>query len=257
MRANSLLAASVLILLASAVRADDGVVAGEGFQSWKAGSWEFGIDLGYSIPAQKGTTFGHSIDNARAYDLLAAESVGDEVAEGFVAPPLPGYSTVVATMRPTADVGLHVYRAMNEWLDLGIEGGYSMKRSSRIDDPGIYRVSNFLTLEHNTAIIHVEAPVKVGPRFGGFRPYVIAGPGFYDVIERARISFNDADDPQLKPLEIIHRDGLHFGAVAGAGVEERIGERGLLGLELDYHKVFASRDRVDFLTPRVRFAVAF
>lgn len=250
-----LLAAAALFLCAAA-RAEDGVVVGQDFYRQEIGAWEFGLDVGMAYPTQKHTVT-HVIDNQRAYDLLVAESVGDEVAEGWVAPPLPGYSSVTMTLRQTGDIGIHLYRRFASWLQWGVEGGWALERSTHIDDPGLYKPNNFLTIRYDASMIHATFPAKVGPSSGLVRPFAMLGPGFYDLQERSTIGFNDPDDPQLKGLPIVLRDGLHFGAVGGAGVEVAAGPRGLVGLEVQYHKVFAGRTRADFLLPRLRCSVAF
>jgi hypothetical protein len=221
------------------------------------GPWEFGVDIGLAYPTRKGPSFTHVIDNQCVYDLLADETVGDEVAEGFIAPPLPGSSLISASMRSSLDVGMHIYRRWTPSFAWGLDAGWVIKRDTFIDNRGIFRDDNFLKLHDDASIIHVSLPVKIGPEFRGVRPYLLAGPGVYIVQERATASFNDSDDPQVKPLEIVHRDGLHLGVFAGVGVEERFASGGLIGLEVQYHKIFASRDRVDFIEPRLRLGVAF
>ncbi|MDE2510260.1 MAG: hypothetical protein KGL74_03975, partial [Elusimicrobia bacterium] len=237
---------------------DDGVTqvdSGPQFARWEHGRWEFGLDLGMIYPT-KATTFSHVIDNQRAYDLLVAESVGDEVGEGWVAPPLPGSSVISGKMNQLPDVGVHVYYRRNSWLSYGLDGGYGVRSSLRVQNRGIYMASNFLTLSYLGNIIHLSAPLKLGPAFGPFRPYVLIGPGAYLVQERASIIFNDADDPQLKPLEIVRRNAVYAGIHSGVGFEWRA-ERGLVGLDVSYHKVFAGGVGADFIEPKLRFAVLF
>jgi opacity protein-like surface antigen len=252
-------AAPLLFVLfaAAAARSEPAkVAAGPSFASWQQGAWEFGVDAGVMIPTQK-ASFSHIVDNQRAYDLLANETVGDEVAEGFIAPPLPGSSMIAGTFKPMADFGLHAYRQWTPWLQWGLEGGYGIRRDLRIDNSGIYDPRNFLKLNYSATIVHLSAPVKIGKAYGSFKPYLLAGPGVYLVQERATISFNDADDPQLKPLEIVRHDGLHPGLNAGAGVEWRVQERGLIGLDVVYHKVFSGSVHSDFLLPKLRLSVMF
>jgi hypothetical protein len=231
------------------------VLSGSDFAQVAQGPWELGLDFGEAIPARN-RSLSHVIDNQRAYDLLAAETVGDEVGEGFVAPPLPGSSVVAGTLRPMPDIGLHVYYRWSPWLSFGFDGGYGIKRNLRVDSPGIYAQRNFLALSYSANIIHFAAPLNVGRSFGPVRAYALAGPGAYWLHERASISFADADDPQLKPLYIVNRDPVYFGLSVGVGLEWRV-ERGLFGLDFVYHKVYAGADRMDFVLPKLRCAVLF
>lgn len=249
------LAVAAFLVLSVGAKAEE-IEAGDGsFYERTSGPWEFGLDLGMGYGTKK-NSFSHVIDNQRAYDLLAGEPIGDEVAEGWVPPPLPGNSTVAATLTSSADLGMHLYRRWTPWFSSGLDLGFLFKREAHVDDPGIYPNANFLALIYNTSILHASFPGKFGPEYGSFRPYLLAGPGVYIVQERAQISFTDPDDPQLGPIDIIHRDHLCFGVNGGAGIEQRVG-KGLIGLEVQYHKIFAGRDRVDFILPRLRFAVQF
>ncbi|MFI5347530.1 MAG: hypothetical protein ACHQ51_14240 [Elusimicrobiota bacterium] len=249
----------LLLLSCASARAqgegDSQTLAGAQFAQWEHGRWEFGVDFGMIYPT-KATTFSHVIDNQRAYDLLVAESVGDEVGEGWVAPPLPGTSVISGRMNQLIDAGAHLYYRRNPWLAYGLDGGWGVKRSLRVQSRGIYVANNFLTLSYSGDIIHLSAPAKIGPAFGAFRPYVLIGPGAYLVQERASIIFNDADDPQLKPLEIARKDGYYLGIHSGVGFEWRV-ERGIIGLDVSYHKVFSGSVGADFLEPKLRFAVLF
>jgi hypothetical protein len=253
--AAAFLLGTLVPALAVPARAQDQAVGSGAFFQRVSGPWEFGVDLGYAVPTQK-ASFSSVVNNQRAYDLLNGEGVGDEVAEGWVAPPLPGESTVAGTMRGGADVGAHLYRRVNSWLAAGLDAGYLLKREVHVDNPGIYVPSNFLTLLYNASILHASFPAKVGPELGGVRPYLLAGPGVYLVQQRATIGFNDPDDPQLKPIDVVHRDTLRFGLDGGVGIEDRLGQ-GLIGLEVQYHRIFAGKDHVDFYEPRLRFAVRF
>ena len=247
------------LLIVPAARAAEGAasdaVAGPGFAQWDRGPWELGIDLGMMYPTRaKG--FSHVIDNQRAYDLLAAETVGDEIAEGFVPPPLPGSSVVSGRLNQLSDVGAHVYYRTNPWLSYGVDFGYGIRRDLRVQSRGIYVDKNFLQLNYSGNIIHASAVAKIGRAYGSFRPYLLIGPGAYMVQERAQIYFTDPDDPQLKPLPIIRKDTVYGGVHTGAGVEWRV-ERGVVGLDVSYHKVFAGSSGADFLEPKLRFAVLF
>ena len=259
-RCLNVLCFSFLLLLACSVASaqNEGeaqVNAGANFADWQRGRWELGLDFGMMYPT-RATTFSHVIDNQRAYDLLRAESVGDEVAEGFVAPPLPGSSVISGRMSQLIDVGAHLYYRQTPWLSYGLDGGYGIKRTLRVQNRGIYVANNFLTLSYLGDIIHLSAPMKIGPAFGSFRPYLLVGPGAYIVQERASIIFNDADDPQLEPLEILRRDGLYPGIHSGVGFEWHI-DRGLIGLDVSYHKIFSGNVNADFVEPKLRFAVLF
>ncbi len=258
MRSRLLTAASLALLacgLCGAARAAD-LQAGPSFADAEWGPWEFGVDGGAMIPTRK-ATFSRTIDNQRAYDLLAAESVGDEVGEGWKAPPLPGSSVVAGTLKPLGAIGLHVYRRFNPWLAWGVDGAYGFKRDVRIDSRGIYLGNNFMKVAYRSNLAYFAFPAKLGPTLGPIRPYLLAGPGAYLVQQRAEISFTDADDAQLKPVGIIQQDTFRFGLAGGIGVEWRAPERGLISLDVQYHKVFAARDRVDFLEPKLRLSVRF
>lgn len=253
-----LLSVGLLLLAGLPARAEDAAArfdAGPQFASWERGRWEIGLDLGMIYPT-KGTTFSHVIDNQRAYDLLAAESVGDEVGEGWVAPPLPGSSVIAGKMGQLPDVGAHAYYRANPWLAYGLDGGYGVRSSLRVSNRGIYQSDNFLTLSYTGNIIHLSAPLKLGPAFGAFRPYVLVGPGAYLVQERASIQFNDGDDPQLKPLEIARSNAVYPGLHSGVGFEWR-SEKGLIGVDVSYHKVFAGGVGADYVEPKLRFAALF
>ena len=257
-RLRALLLPLLLLSICPASRAqDDGgmkAAAGPGFAQWDRGPWEFGLDVGMIYPTGN-KIFSHVINNQRAYDLLAAETVGDEVGEGWIAPALPGTSVVSGKMNQLTDVGIHVYYRKNPWLAYGLDGGYGIRRNMRVQSKGIYDAANFLTLTYTGNIIHLSAPVKIGPAFGPVRPYVLAGPGAYMVQERGSILFNDGDDPQLLPLEIIRKDTIYAGLHVGAGVEWRV-ERGVAGIDVSYHRIFSSSSG-GFLEPKLRFAVLF
>jgi hypothetical protein len=253
------LAAALLLLAAASGRARSApakVMGGPSFAEWRHGGWEFGLDTGVLCPAHK-SNFSHVIDNQRAYDLLRDESVGDEVAEGFVAPPLPGSSVIAGTLRPTGDIGAHLFRQWTPWLAWGLEGGFSFRRDLKIVSRGIYAAENFLALRYSANMIHLTAPMKFGRTFGAFKPFLLAGPGLYLVQERASITFNDSDDPQLQPLDVVRRDALHAGITGGAGVEWWLDERGLIGFDVAYHRIFAGSDRLDFFLPKLRFSMLF
>lgn len=242
------------LMSAAPARAAD-LEAGSSFVEARSGPWEFGIDGGELIPTQK-VSFVHTIDNGQAYNLLANELVGDEVGEGWVAPPFPGTSDIAGTIRPLADIGLHAYYRVARRLSWGLDAGMGVQRETHIDNRGIYRDENFLHLIYNASIIHVTAPVKATLPLGLVRAYVLAGPGLYAVHEQATISFADSDDPQLSPIHIVDRNAVHGGVAGGLGLECPL-DHGLVGLELQYHKVFSSPDRADFVLPKIRFSVAF
>ena len=253
-RLGRLLLALILLAFAAPARAE--MNAGATFVEAETPDWEFGLDWGFIIPAQK-KSFSHTIDNQRVLDLLADETVGDEVGEGFVAPPFPGTSVIGGTYNTMPELGLHLYRQVKPWLSVGLDGGYGIRREVHIDQRGIYQTKNFLQLNYTANIIHFDAAVKMGPRLGRFKPYLLGGPGVYIMQERATISFNDDDDPQLKPLPIVSRSAIHPGLAGGAGIEIRVEERGLIGVELQYHRVFARGDNVSFLLPKMRMSVQF
>jgi hypothetical protein len=257
-RLRALLLFAVLLLPCAAARAQDGEpepVAGPGFARWDRGPWELGLDVGMMYPTGS-KVFSHVIDNQRAFDLLAAETVGDEVGEGWVPPSRPGTSVVSGKMNQLTDVGLHLYYRKNSWLAYGLDGGYGIRRNMKVRSKGVYDAANFLTLTYTGNIIHLSAPAKIGPAFGPVRPYVLAGPGLYMVQERGSILFNDGDDPQLLPLEIIRKDTIYAGVHLGAGVEWRV-ERGAVGLDVSYHKIFSGNSGGDFIEPKLRFAYLF
>jgi hypothetical protein len=243
-------------LLGFAVSARAEMTTGATFVESQTSDWEFGLDWGMMIPTQK-KSFSHVIDNQRVLDLLADETVLDETLEGFKAPPFPGNSTIGATYTNMPEIGIHLYRRFTDWLAWGLDGGYGLRKQLAVDARGIYVANNFLQLNYTGNVIHFTAPVKVGPRLGRIKPYLLGGPGVYIMQETATISFNDNDDPQLRPLAVVSRSAIHPGLAGGAGIDVLVGDRGLIGLEMQYHRVFARNDNVSFLLPKMRFSVTF
>jgi hypothetical protein len=224
--------------------------------SIQLGRWDIGIDFGNIVPLKR-YTYSHDIDNVRVLDLLQAEAVGDEVAEGFKPPPFPGHSMVIGTMKPVGEIGGHFFYQWSPWMALGLEGGYGFSRAVFINDPGIYTANNFLRVEFFTQMYHFDAPVKFGQWYGIFKPHFLIGPGAYIAHERVRLSFNDSDDPQLKPQNVIDDSTIYFGIDSGAGLDIKCGERGVISLDLEYHKVFSPLGRFDFLLPQLSGSVLF
>ena len=222
----------------------------------KIGPWELQFYWGEIVPLKK-NTFSYDIPNAKVFDLLAGEAVGDEVAEGFVMPPIPGNSTVAGSLKNFSEVGVQLFYQIHPGLDVGAQFGYGLKRDLYIDSRGIYTPDNFLKVEMQANIYHLNAPVRLSTSYGPWRPHLLLGPGIYFTQERVRLSFNDSDDPQLKPQYVIAHDTEYFGIDTGVGLDYAIGECGRLGIDLQYHKVFSPLGKFDFILPKASFGLAF
>jgi len=220
------------------------------------GQWEVHFYWGHIIPLKK-ATFSHDIPNEKVFDLLAGEAVGDEVAEGFVMPPIPGSSNVADSLKNFSEVGVQVLYAAMPWLQVGGQFGYGIKRDPYVDSRGIYTPDNFLKIDVEANLYHLNAPIRAGTWFGRFRPHVSVAPGIYFVEENIRAAFNDSDDPQLKPQLIFSKQYQFFGVGAGAGLDVRVFNRGRVSLGCEYHKVFAPMSKFDFIMPKAELSVGF
>lgn len=216
-------------------------------------SWEIGGGFAQSIPTKK-NTFSYDVDNQRAYDLLQNEGTGDEVAEGFIAPPLPGHSTVAGTLRNSPEIDLFVYYHWRRWLAFGLEGGYGFRTNVHIDNPGVY-AQNLVQIKFWSQRSHVDAVARYGDWFGRLRPSFKAGPEIDIVQERVRVAFTDDDDPQLTPQFIISHDTAYFGLLGGVGLDLRLTAHSTLGASVEYHKVFSPLGRLDYILPKLNLSV--
>lgn len=256
----SMLAIVLLMTVARPARAEDSMSLGEPVtipnmtQVW--GPWELQLYWGYIIPTKKGT-FSHDVPNNKVFDLIAGEGTLDETSEGFVLPPIPGNSTVADTLKNFSEVGIALLYQTTPWLQVGGQFGYGLKRNPYIDNVGIYSSSNFLKVNFEANIYHLNAPFQVGSWFGPIKPHLSLAPGVYFVEDNVRAAFDDSDDPQLKQQLIFSQRYIYMGASAGAGIDVRIGDNGRLSLGCEYHKVFAPMGKLDFLLPRATLGVSF
>jgi len=220
--------------------------------------WAFGVDAGEAYPVSK-NNFSHDVPNKIILELLGSESVGDEVGEGFVAPAsFNGASTVAGSLKPMTDIGAHLYYQLRDDLELGLEGGYAVRRSLFIDNRGIFPSSvKFFTVAFEGNITHFNSMAKYGRWFGIVRPSVGLGPGLYLFREVLSVNFTDPDDPQVKPIAVVDHTLAFSGIAAGAGVDVKVTEKGTINLAVQYHKVFSPHNKLDFVLPRLQLVVLF
>jgi hypothetical protein len=230
------------LLLCAPARADD--------------RWDFGLENGVFIPLKKGQ-YQHDIPNTKVLEILGNEGLGDENAEGFVTPDLTSRSRVSATLKPMTDVGGHLYYQWSPELQVGLEGGYAVRRSLFIDQRGAFHAkATFLDIQYEGNAVHITPMVKWGRWFKWFRPVVGAGPGWYFFREVLKLKFTDPDD-SVAPLVLVDHTLQFTGVAASMGGDFKIGSRGTLGLSLQYNKVFGGSNSLDFILPKASLSVQF
>src|SRR5581483_4510051 len=134
------------------------------------GQWEVQFYWGHIIPLKK-ATFSHDIPNEKVFDLLAGEAVGDETAEGFVMPPIPGSSNVADSLKNFSEIGVQIFYLAMPWLQVGGQFGYGLKRDPYVDSRGIYVPENFLKIDVEANLYHLNAPLRFGTWLGRVRPH--------------------------------------------------------------------------------------
>lgn len=239
-------AAAVVVALAAAQCRADEVVATK--------RWEIGVDMGMLYP-MKAHQFSNSLDNGIVYNLLVRETIGDEVAEGFNAPPFPGWSTVSSSIKPLYELAGHVHYRWQDGVWVGLEGGWAFQRGTFIDSQGIYD-RHFLKLRDESGIVHAAPVVKLAPRFGRLRPSLTFGPEWTMVRQQTFVSFTDPDD-KVDPTIVIDKHNSYAGVLGGAGLEWTLSETGAIQASVAYHKVFAPGGKFDYVTPQLRLIVRF
>lgn len=191
-----------------------------------------------------------------AYTLLGNESVGDEIAEGFVAPPLNGTSQIGGTIAPMPEIGGHVYRRWSQSLWLGFNFGWSSTNSDFTDKEGIYNQPGFTRLGFSTWYLHM-APVARWQRPTGFaRPFALIGPELNFINEHGTAYFTDPDD-SVKPADAYDKTHVFPGAVVGTGINFQLTRNGFLGFSVEYHKVASLIANMDYVTPRAQLTVQY
>ena len=219
--------------------------------------WEFGIDPGVIYPL-KGGQFGHVIDNASVANMLnnQGEGVAEEVAEGMAPLPIPGNSIIAASIPPLPEIAGHLDYRLNGLLAVGFEGGWGFRRGAEIDKQGIYD-GRFLSLRDQTWILHMAPVARAAHTFlGKIRTTATFGPEWTAIWEQATITFTDPDD-SIRPYTIVNQANSYFGVVGGARLEWLCTEHGSLQLGVEYHKLFATGGKFDFMTPQAGFVARF
>ncbi len=220
--------------------------------------WEFGPQSGVFIPLHK-RTFQHDIPNNVVVGILQGETIADEVGEGFIMPSLAGASRISGTMRPTTDVGGRLYYHLRPDLQVGLEGGFALRRSAFIDSRGIFDLQKDrgLHMSYQDTAVHVTPMVKLGRWWHFLRPNVALGPGLYFFRETIQGIFIDTDDAFQSLHTLYQRTHTFTGFAAAAGVDVKLGKRGALGLSCQYDKVFGAHGSLDFLLPKGDLSVYF
>jgi opacity protein-like surface antigen len=218
-------------------------------------TWDIGLDPGMIYPTGK-REYSHTVSNQLVYTLLANETVGDEVAEGFIAPPPNGVSTVSGSNAPMSELAAHVLRRYNDNWWLGVTFGWSGTHNDFVDNPGVYNQAGFTRLGYSTWYLHV-APVARWQRDRGFfRPFVTVGPEISLINEHATAYFTDPDD-SVQPVDAFDKTHVFGGAVVGLGYDIMLTQNGSLGVAAEYHKVLSLGPNMDYITPHVNLTVYF
>ena len=243
-------AAFAVLLSAGKVRAD----YNDGENGPK--KWEFGVDPGMMYPVSGGQ-FGHSIDNAVLVNMLnnQGETIAEEVGEGFVSPPEPGYSTIASSLEPMPELAMHVDYRLDSMFTVGVQGGYDFRTRTMIDQQGIWD-RHWLSLRDESWMLHAAPVVRVGRTFGSLRPTLTFGPEWTILWEQASVSYTDPDD-SIPPMKVVNQMNSYFGVVGGAGLEWYCTEHGSLQLGVAYHKVFGPGGKFDYVTPQFSFIARF
>lgn len=241
------LATAVLAAAASAASADSARYAGT--------NWDIGLDPGMIYPVSH-REYSHVVPNSLDYNLLANETVGDEVAEGFVAPPPNGTSVVAATNAPAPEVSAHVYRRVGDGLSVGLLVGWSNTHSNFIDNSGVYDQPGFTRLGYSSWYIHVAPVVRVERPQGFARPFITAGPELNLINEHATAYFIDPDD-SVRPEDVVDKTHVFAAGVAGVGCDFWLTSNGSIGLSAEFHKVLSSGVNMDYITPHVVLSVYY
>jgi len=217
--------------------------------------WELGIDPGL-VYMVKGEQFAHDISNDQVANMLntIGEGVAEEVAEGLA--PIPsGGSVIASSVRPLAELAMHLDYRIDDRFTAGLEAGWGFKRDTHVDKEGIY-AGHFLALRDEAQMFHVAPVGRIGRSVGPFRATLTAGPEMSVFWEHADITFTDPDD-SIKPYTIVRQTTAFFGVLGGARVEWLCTENGSLQLGLEYHKMFAPDGKFDYVTPKAAFVARF
>jgi outer membrane protein W len=135
------------------------------------------------------------------------------------------------------------------WLSAGLETGYAFKANHPYDVPAPFAVSSRVSVLNVTPTIEIGRWYKTS--FGGVKPYLAYGGGYYQVHTEV-----DASTPFGGFSE--HRTDGHGGFNYGAGALVALGSHVAVGPDVRYHQVFMS-DVPDYkyLTATMRLAVLF
>jgi hypothetical protein len=222
----------------------------------EAAKWEFGIDPGMMYPV-KGSQFSHQIDNAVLINMLNSQGEGlaEEVAEGFVAPPEPGNSTIASSLAPMPELAAHLDYRFGPMLSFGIQGGYDFRRTNMIDQQGIWG-RRWLQLKDESWMFHIAPVARIGRTFGSVRPTLTFGPEWTVLWEQASVDYTDPDD-NIPSSKVVNQANSYFGVVGGVGLEWYCTQNGSLQLGASYHKLFAPAGRFDYITPQLSLIARF
>jgi opacity protein-like surface antigen len=141
------------------------------------------------------------------------------------------------------------FAPVTSWLSAGLETGYAFKANHPYNVPAPFAVNSRVSVLQVTPAIEIGRWYKTS--FGGVKPYLAYGGGYYQV--HAEI---DASSPFDSFSE--HRTEGHGGFNYGGGALFALGSHVAVGPDVRYHQVFMSNvSDYKYLTATMRLAVLF
>ena len=219
--------------------------------------WEFGIQTGLAIPIGNKNT--STLANNSAFLMSDPASPGeDEFAEnGYPSPDFKGHTLVSGDVGNGFFVGGHLYRRLNSWIALGIEGSVTTERSVKITQSGPAFQVPIYDVEFRSFGGQAAPAIRLGRWMGTFRPYVMAGAGPYYLHERLTAELLERDDPNHPPVVAAETNETYLSALWGGGVDIDFLHQGSVGLAVQYQRVFMPGNNLQYFVPSLHFDYHF
>src|SRR5439155_26176748 len=109
-------------------------------------------------------------------------------------------------------------------------------------------------------VAHVTPTFRIGSWLNGlgnlhWRPYLEAGAGWYEILEKANFKFEG--NQFLFRFQFEEQTNDYLGAHAGGGLEFEVYPQGVVGVQFAYHRVFSRPQNLQFFSPGLRFSYIF